>query len=61
MSRKPQQFLVRGPDGRMATIVATSMRAALDQYIATHRTRKGDSVSVKPRGEGDWTDYRVSL
>jgi hypothetical protein len=54
-----ESYLVRGPDGRMATIVAHSVRGALKLYLYKHRTMSGDLVSVKPRGHGDWADFKV--
>ena len=56
---RPTMFLVRGPDGRMATVMATSSRAACDQYVASKRTKPGDLISVKQRGANEWRDYQV--
>jgi hypothetical protein len=54
-----QAFLVRGADGRMATVIARSVRGAVKTYLRKHRPRKGDCFSVKPRGTGDWHDFKV--
>lgn len=53
-------YLVRGPNGRMTTIVSTSVRAALNAYLAKYRPAVGGEVSVKLRGGGDWHDFRVT-
>lgn len=55
-----ESFLVRGPTGTMATVVAQSTRGALKIYLQMYRTAHGDLVSVKPRGRGDWEEYKVS-
>lgn len=54
-----ESYLVRGPDGRMSTVVAHSVRGALKIYMAKHRPKEG-FVSVKLRGDGDWQDFKVS-
>jgi hypothetical protein len=54
-----QAFLVRGADGRMATVMARSVRGAVKTYLRKHRPRKGDIIDVKPRGTGDWLTYKV--
>lgn len=59
MAKKKETYLVRGDDGRMATIIAFSKRGALKIFMVKHRAKRGDQVSVKPRGHGDWTDYKV--
>jgi hypothetical protein len=43
----------------MATIWAFSYRGAVDIYLRKHKPKKGGFVSVKPRGHGDWQDYKV--
>lgn len=61
MARK-EAYLVRGPDGRMSTVTAFSARGAVNDYIRNHKPRpkKGDFVSAKPRGHGDWSDFKVT-
>ena len=53
-------YLVRGPDGKMATIVAFSVRGALQLYLHKFRPEPGGAVSVKVRGAGDWHDFKVT-
>lgn len=53
-------YLVRGPDGRMATVIAHSVRGAVKLYLHTRRLAQGSLVSVKPRGHGEWVDYKVT-
>ncbi len=53
-------YLVRGADGRCATIIAHSNRGALKLYLAKHRPPIGTFVSVKPRGEDGWVDYKIT-
>jgi hypothetical protein len=53
-------YLVRGPGGQMATVVAHSVRGALRLYLHQHRPPPGSFVSVKPRGEGDWAHFKVT-
>lgn len=54
-----QSYLVRGPDGRMNTIIAHSVRGALKLWMALN-PREGGDVSVKVRGEGDWHHFKVN-
>lgn len=53
-------YLVRGPDGKMATIIAYSVRGACDLYLLKYRPPIGGAVSVKVRGGGDWTNFKVT-
>ncbi len=54
-------YLVRGPDGQMATVIAHSVRGALKLWLAKHRPPAGSYVSVKLRGEsGGWSDFKVT-
>ena len=55
-----ESYLVRGPNGTMATVIAHSVRGALKLYLHKHRPAPGSFVSVKPRGYGDWNDYKVT-
>ena len=57
-----EQWLVRAPDGTMATVVAHSDRGAVKLYLYAYgrRLQPGDYISVQPRGHGDWTDFKVS-
>lgn len=57
---REDSYLVRGPNGRMTTIVSTSVRAALNKYLVKHRPAVGGVVSVKLRGDGDWHDFKVT-
>lgn len=54
------QFLVRDGSGKMATVVAHSVRGALQLFIHKYKPAIGDVVSVKPRGSGDWADYTIT-
>jgi len=53
-------YLVRGPGGTMATIVAHSIRGALKLYLHKYKPEPGGAVSVKVRGAGDWHDFKVT-
>lgn len=56
-----ESYLVRGPDGRMATVIARSVRGALRTYMDSRRDLSpGGIVSVKVRGGGDWENFKVS-
>jgi hypothetical protein len=57
-----ESYLVRDGGGRMYTVTAHSVRGALKLFLAKHRRQvsSGDYVSIKPRGHGDWVDYKVS-
>ena len=56
-----QSYLVRGPDGRMSTIVARSVRGALKSYLRSNRRlRHGDPIAVKLRGAGSWEYFKVT-
>lgn len=55
-----ESYLVRGPSGTMATVTAHSIRGALKLYMHKYRPAPGSFVSVKVRGYGDWTDFKVS-
>ena len=52
-------YLVRGGDGKMVTIMATSPGAAMKIFIERFPTCEGDSVSVKERGVGGWEEYEI--
>lgn len=53
-------YLVRGPSGTMATIIASSPRGAVNKYLAKYKPPVGGYVSAKQRGEGDWHDFKVT-
>lgn len=55
-----ESYLVRGPDGRMATVISRSVRGALRYYLRQYRPPIGSFVSVKIRGAGDWSDFKVT-
>lgn len=56
-----QSYLVRGPDGRMSTVVARSVRGAVRSYMRSNRKlRKGDPLAVKLRGVGSWEHFKVT-
>jgi hypothetical protein len=59
MGNPKVMFLVRGDDGRMATIMATSHRAAANTYIEKYKASPGESISVKQRGSGDWHEFEA--
>jgi hypothetical protein len=42
----------------MATIWAFSAKGAMNEYMRRFKPKKG-FVSIKLRGQGDWTDYEV--
>jgi hypothetical protein len=52
-------YLVRGADGAIRTIMAPSMIAATKKYIREYPVESGDTIWVKERGAGDWTDYDI--
>lgn len=54
-----QSYLVRGPDGRMSTVIAHSVRGALKLWMHQNPRSPGE-VSVKARGEGDWHHFKVN-
>lgn len=55
-----EQYLVRGPDGRMSTVLARSLDGAKRAFLGARRTlKRGDAFSIKPRNHGDWTHYKV--
>lgn len=43
----------------MATVIGFSPRGVLKAYLRSHRPKKGDFISVKPRGHGDWQEFKV--
>ena len=55
-----ETYLVRGPDGRMASVTAHSVRGALNLYLTGKKLQSGSLVSVKPRGHGEWADFKVT-
>jgi hypothetical protein len=55
-----QSFLVRGPDGRMSTVIARSVRGVLKTYLRKRRPPIGSVISVKLRGIGSWEDFKVT-
>lgn len=62
MAGQPKQaYLVRGGDGRMATVIAQSERSALNDWIRDHNPPHGTRVHIKVRGaNGGWTEYKIS-
>ncbi len=44
----------------MRSVGAYSPQGAVKEYMRRYRTKKGDYISVKPRGHGAWRDYRVT-
>lgn len=54
-----KMYLVRGADGAIRTIMAPSMIAATKKYIREYPVESGDTIWVKERGAGDWTDYDI--
>lgn len=61
MSRSKIMFLVRGGDGRVRTIMASSHRQAVRIYADRYDPDDGDEIDVKERGAGQcWERYRVS-
>lgn len=54
-----EQYLIRGANGRMATVEARSLRGAVRVYLRLHKPRKGDTIHAKPRGRGDWESFKV--
>ncbi len=61
MPTREQQYLVRGPDGTVATVNARSPLGAARRYLVRHpRTPRDSELSVKPRlVDEDWTTYKV--
>jgi hypothetical protein len=59
MARK-QAYLIRGSDGCMRTVQAFSPRGAAKEYLRKYKPKKGELLSVKPRGHGDWSDFQVT-
>jgi hypothetical protein len=59
MGKPKAMFLVRGGDGRMTTILATSHRAAANIYIEQYKAARGEAISVKERGQGDWHEFEA--
>ena len=55
-----ESFLVRGPTGQMVTVIAHSPRGAVKLYLSKYRTAPGDEVSVKPRGHGEWSFFKIA-
>ena len=60
MPEPEQAWLVRGPDGTMATVQARTAVGALKRWCVKHPRAVGE-VSLKRRGDdtGGWIDYRV--
>lgn len=60
MPSREEQFLIRGPDGTMATVLARTAVGALKRWCVAHPRAVGE-VSVKRRGDDTdaWIDYRV--
>lgn len=44
----------------MASVIAHSVRGALKLYLHKMRPAVGSFVSVKPRGHGEWEDFKVT-
>lgn len=53
-------FLVRRPDGTIATVMARSTRAAARKVANDDNIRYGERVKVKRRGSLDeWEEFQV--
>lgn len=50
-------YLVRGADGMIRTIMANSEIGAVKSYLREYPADRGDVLSVKERGRGDWSEY----
>jgi hypothetical protein len=59
MAAKKEMYLVRGGNGKMVTIMATSPANAARRYIEGYPVSEGDSVSIKKRGSGGWSEYEI--
>lgn len=58
---KAEQYLVRREaDGTMRTIVAHSVRGAMQIFLTRYTPPPGEFYLVKKRGEGEWERYKVS-
>ena len=54
---------MRDGRGRMSPVTAFSYRGALRIWLQTplgKQSKRGDFISIKPRGHGEWQDYKVS-
>lgn len=60
MPAREEQWLVQGPDGQMATVLARTTLGALRKWCVRFPRARGD-VSVKLRGDdtAEWTVYNV--
>ena len=57
-----KMFLVRRPDGTIATVVSRSTRAAVKKLANEEGVRHGEKLKVKQRGSDDpWEEYRVTV
>ncbi len=58
-----EAYLVRGPDGRMLTIRAFSLKGAKDAYLIDYarKLRRGDRFHIRRRMDDalNWTSYQV--
>lgn len=56
-----KMFLVRRPDGTIATVISRSTRAAARKLADEEGVRHGEVVRVKQRGSDDeWEAFRVT-
>jgi hypothetical protein len=54
-------YLVQGPGGTFATVIAHSVRGAMKLYVHQTRLAPGDVVRVKLRGGTEpWREYKVT-
>ena len=54
-------FMVRGQDGKIRTVMASSHRQAARIYTERYDPEDGEELDVKERGAGPcWERYRVS-
>lgn len=54
-----ETYLVRGPNGRMSTVVAQSHQGAVNIWLDEQPASLTGMVSAKPRGHGKWKDFEV--
>jgi len=53
-------FFVRGPDGKIRTIMSTSKIGAVNKFLRIYAVDEGSDISVKERGRGTWENYQAT-
>lgn len=59
MPARETYLVQRVDDGTFRSVIGYSHRTAMKQFIADYRPPAGERFRVKPRGHGEWMEFKV--